>query len=125
MKAKSSRCGAVTVGFAGLLLAVGCACSGRAREKQEHALHADEAPATIQGTVIDAASGEPVAGVTVAGPHGTQCVSGRDGRFELGGLHRGDVGELEAHASDGRRARIALRPLSAGRLEVVMRLGAP
>jgi hypothetical protein len=78
--------------------------------------------ATVHGTVVDAATGEPLSGIKITGPHGTKCVSGAGGRFALEGLHAGDSGEIAASASDGRVATLALRPLRAGDLEVVLRL---
>jgi hypothetical protein len=76
--------------------------------------------ARVVGTVLDAASGEPLGGVRVKGPHGTSAVSARDGRFELRGLHEGDAGELVAELSGGETHRQPLRELSAGTIEVVM-----
>lgn len=104
----------------GALLA-GAACNGAAREAPAQRA-ASDARALVVGTVVDAATGEPLAGIKVVGPHDSQCVSGRDGRFELEGLRAGDAGTLSASASDGRAATLALRPLGPGRLEVVLRL---
>ena len=107
-----------------LLVALACiggaACNGTARDAPGHA--ASDAPAVVSGTVIDAATGEPLGGVKIVGPHGTQCVSGGDGRFELDGLHAGDAGAISASGSDGRAATLELRPLRPGVLEVVLRL---
>ena len=69
--------------------------------------------ATITGTVIDAASGAPVAGARVEGPGGTQTTSDAHGRFTLTGLPVGSEGELVARSDDGAEARNRLRPLAA------------
>ncbi len=103
-----------------LLLAGVAACNGTTREST-HATTG--APAKVVGTVVDAATGEPLSGIKVVGPHGTHCVSGSGGRFELQGLHAGEAGEISASASDGRTAKLSLRPLRADEpLEVVLQL---
>jgi len=79
---------------------------------------ADEA--VVTGTVLDAASGEPIAEARVEGPGGAHTTTDRHGRFELR-LAAGTSGELRAAASAERSARVVLRPLEAGRLEVVLR----
>ncbi len=81
--------------------------------------------ATISGTVVDAATGEPVAGVTVRGPGGAAASTDARGRFTLSGLPVGAEGELIAEAEDGARAENRLRPLRAGVLEVVVHLRRP
>jgi hypothetical protein len=78
--------------------------------------------ASVAGTVLDAATGEPVANVKVEGPRDTSARSDAKGRFRLKGLHAGDQGEVRAETSDGRRARLQLRKLAAGELEVVLHL---
>jgi hypothetical protein len=103
-----------------LVIAGVSACGGGTRESTSHSASGERV--TVLGTVVDAATGEPVSGIKVIGPHGTQCVSGSGGRFELEGLHVGDAGELAASASDGRAATVPLRPLHPGDLEVVLRL---
>lgn len=100
---------------AGLLLA--CACGSRRDELRSGARGA---PALVVGTVLDAATGEPLGGVRVRGPHGTSAVSARDGRFELRGLHEGDSGELQAELSGGATHRQVLRTLAPGPIEVVI-----
>src|SRR5262245_37588921 len=74
----------------------------------------------IAGSVLDAASGEPVAEAVVRGPRDTRTTSDSRGRFELEGLHAGDAGRVEAVAEDGRRGGIELRPQRGGRTEVVI-----
>lgn len=81
-----------------------------------------DAPATIAGTLLDAASGEPVPNVTVRGPRSTSSRSDERGRFELDGLRVGDEGDVVAETGDGRRATLRVRPLRSGRLEVVLHL---
>jgi hypothetical protein len=96
-----------------LALACACACSGKSRPGEE---------AVVVGTVIDAASGQPAAGIRIEGPEGCHAVSDERGRFEIEGLRAGDSGELVAKAPDGRRGGVTLRPLGPGRLEVVVQL---
>jgi len=81
--------------------------------------------AVITGTVVDARTGAPVAGVPVEGPGGGKAVSDASGRFTLSGLPVGSSGELVARAEDGAEARNPLRPLRAGTLEVVLLLRRP
>ncbi len=99
-----------------LLLALTCACacsrsSGR-----------PGAEAVVTGTVLDGGTGAPIAEVRLTGPNGANAVSGRDGRFEMGGLRAGDEGEIAGKTDDGRSGSVTLRPLAAGRLEVVLKL---
>ncbi len=76
-------------------------------------------PAVVVGTVLEAATGKPVRGAVVSGPGGSQAVSDERGRFELAGLFAGMQGTLVAR--EGRLAgENRLRPLEAGRLEVVI-----
>lgn len=81
--------------------------------------------ATISGTVVDAATGTPVAGVTLRGPAGSQATSDPQGRFILPDLPVGAEGDLIAEGKDGAQARNRLRPLRAGVLEVVVHLRRP
>ena len=96
-------------------------CMGCGQSKHSGSLDA-AAEAVVTGTCIDAETGERVAGAKIEAPGGKSAVSGRDGRFEIRGLHAGDEGELIARMSDGRKAQNHLRPLSPGTLEVVLRL---
>ena len=96
-----------------LALACACACSGKSRPGEE---------AVVVGSVIDAATGRPAAGIPLEGPEGSKATSDEHGRFEMKGLHVGDSGEVVAKASDGRRGSVTLRPLASGRLEVVVQL---
>jgi hypothetical protein len=85
---------------------------------------ANETSACVLGTVIDAATGEPVANVEVEGPNDRSTRSDAHGRFEFKNLEIGTEGEIKAATDDGRKARIALRRLAPGRLEVVLHLTA-
>lgn len=89
-----------------------------------HAAGGKDSRARIVGTVIDAATGAPVANVKVEGPEGRKARSDAQGRFELEDLEVGTQGEVKATADDGRKARITLRRLAPGRLEVVLQLTA-
>ncbi|MBK7877208.1 MAG: hypothetical protein IPJ77_15945 [Planctomycetes bacterium] len=104
------------------LLAACCADDSAALRTSAGARSASDAPATIAGTLLDAASGEPVPNVTVRGPRSSSSRSDERGRFELDGLAVGDEGEVTAETGDGRRASVPVRPLRAGRLEVVLHL---
>jgi hypothetical protein len=85
---------------------------------------ANATTAIVVGTVVDAATGAPVADVKVEGPNDRSTRTDFHGRFELKNLEVGTQGEVKATAEDGRKGRIALRPLAAGRLEVVLHLTA-
>lgn len=78
--------------------------------------------AIVLGTVLDAGTGEPVPGVRVEGPAGCTATSDARGRFELPDLPVGTRGEVRAQTSDGRTARVSLRALAPGHLEVVLQL---
>lgn len=78
-------------------------------------------PAVVAGTVVDASTGEPVAGAVVRGPNDARAKTDSKGRFTLEGLAAGAEGELVGE-SDGRRGTLRLRPLRPGRLEVVLHL---
>jgi len=95
-----------------LLLTWACACSGRNDRPGAEAI--------VTGTVLDAATGTPLADVRIEGPHGARAVTASDGRFEMEGLREGDEGQVLAQTSDGRRGSVTLRPLPAGRREVVL-----
>lgn len=99
-----------------LLLALTCACACSRRSDRPGP------EASVVGTVLDAATGAPVQGIRLEGPKGSRSISGRDGRFEMDGLRAGDEGEILARAGDGRSGSVTLRPLGAGRLEVVVML---
>jgi hypothetical protein len=79
-------------------------------------------PPLVSGTVLDGRSGEPLSGALVLAPDGSETRSGDGGRFELRGLQPGLAGELVGTTEGGLQGRIRLRPLAAGRLEVVLRL---
>lgn len=78
------------------------------------------APASLRGTVVDAATGEPLAGARLEGPSGASAVSDADGRFELRGIAPGTSGQLVATMPDGRHGSNRLRSLRSGALEVVV-----
>ncbi len=114
-----------------LLLLAACAGSrgeGKAerapREGEGSALRDPRAPrggpASVRGTVLDAASGRPLAGALVQGPGGAQAVSDREGRFALERLPVGGGGEVVATTDDGRSGTNRLRALREGVLEVVV-----
>ncbi len=78
--------------------------------------------ATVVGTVLDAATREPLAGADVRGPHDSRATSDASGRFRLESLHSGEGGEVVATTDDGLEGRVELRPLSPGELEIVLHL---
>ena len=102
-----------------------CCADERGSARSGSASSAADAPMTIAGTLLDAASGEPVANVTVRGPRSSTSRSDERGRFELRGLAVGDEGDVNAEASDGRKASLRVRPLRGGTLEVVLNLVRP
>ena len=97
-----------------LVLALTGACGGpKSRPGAEIA---------VTGTVLDAATGEPVAVAHVEGPAGARATSGKDGRFKLEGLREKDEGEVVARTDDGRSASVRLRPLVPGGVEIALHL---
>ena len=113
-----------------LLLCLGACGTDSAERAASSAPAATASPLTaraavITGTVVDARTGAPVAGVPVEGPGGAQAVSDASGRFTLSGLPVGVTGELVARSEDGAEARNRLRALRAGTLEVVLLLRRP
>jgi hypothetical protein len=107
-----------------------CESNGRERESAASPLHSTsyvsrEGPPVVSGVAILAATGKPLAGVTLTLPDGTTAVSDEAGRFELAGMEPGLEGVLEARSKDGLVGENRLLPLSAGRLEVVVRLRRP
>jgi hypothetical protein len=80
--------------------------------------------ARIVGTVVDAATGSPVADVKVEGPNESSARTDSNGRFELKNLEVGASGEVKARLDDGRKGSVALRPLASGRLEIVLHVSA-
>jgi hypothetical protein len=101
---------------------IALACCGPSCHGSGHSDKTESAEATLTGTCVDAESGERLSGVKIVAPGDKTAVSGRDGRFEIHGLHAGDEGTLEASLSDGRKASLTLRPLRPGALEVVLQL---
>jgi hypothetical protein len=85
-------------------------------------VHGSDEPVVVTGTVRDAATGEPVAGARVQGPHDVKATTDDQGRFTLKGLHVGDEGEVVVTTSDRRQGSVTLRKLRGGTLEVVVHL---
>ena len=80
-------------------------------------------PARLLGSTVDAATGARLGGVRVwAGD--AEVTSDSEGRFALL-VVAGWSGPLLGETADGRRARLELRPLAPGPLEVVLRLVRP
>lgn len=107
-------------------LLAGCVGSGRAPSggsvpASAPAPRIQAGPPVVTGTVIEASSHAPVAGATVVGPTGLQTTTDAQGRFRLKGLPAGAGGDLTA-SSGGLEGVVRLRPLSGGRLEVVLYL---
>jgi hypothetical protein len=128
MCARSNRSLPILAAIAGSLLVAGCGSNGSRSEASQPypALSgAGETTAEIRGTVVDALSGAPVAGVSIEGPAGARATSDEHGRFHLSGLPVGAEGELVARSKQGMEARNPLRPLRSGTLEVVLRLRKP
>jgi len=73
----------------------------------------------VVGTVLEAATGEPLAGVQITGPGAARAVSDARGRFSL--TVEGP-GTLQAEGRDGLRASNPLQSLHGDRLEVVLHL---
>ena len=113
------------------LLALALACAGgcKSPEPTSGSTAAVELPApdprlgppVVLGTVIEAATGQPVAGAKVVAPNGLEALTDDSGRFQLRGLEHGSEGELQASSGD-LAGSIRLRPLLGGRLEVVLHL---
>jgi len=123
--------GSIPVLAACLWLAT-CSCESNSRERDSNPLvlhsvsfESREGPPVVSGIALLAATGKPLAGVTLTMPDGTTAVSGEDGRFELVGMRVGLEGLLEARTEDGLVGTNPLLPLSGGRLEVVVRLRKP
>ncbi len=107
-----------------------CESSSHERDSSQMALHSVSfesrgGPPVVAGIAILAATGKPLAGVTLTLPDGTTATSGEDGRFELVGMRPGLEGLLEARTEDGLVGTNPLLPLAGGRLEVVVRLRKP
>jgi hypothetical protein len=111
---------AATLGLASAACAPTTPRGGERDDAAERAL-ADDPTASVTGTVVEAATGEPIAGVDVTGPGGARARTDKRGRFVLAGLAAGSRGPLVAELADGRRGEVRLLPLAAGRrLEVVV-----
>ena len=80
-------------------------------------------PSVVYGTVVEASTGEPRAGVLVEwSAVGVRTRSDDAGRFVLQGLPLGVAGVIEAHTDDELVGRNRLRPLDGEPLEVVIYL---
>lgn len=109
-----------------LALAFGAGVLGAcAHEPRSSARSGADQPCVVTGTVVDAASGAPVAQARIRGPRDTRATSDEKGRFELRGLEVGDAGEVEATTEDRRTGRVTLRKLRGGPLEVVVHVAPP
>ncbi|MDZ4774857.1 MAG: hypothetical protein SGI72_17170 [Planctomycetota bacterium] len=97
-------------------------CGSNGSPEARSAAAPDMTRSAIVGTVIDAATGEAVANVRVEGPRQKSTRSDARGRFVFDDLEIGTEGEVSASTDDGRKARIALRRLAPGRLEIVLQL---
>lgn len=104
-----------------LALCFGAAALLGCREGVEASSDGRGAP-IVAGATLDAETGEALVGVLVEGPRGTRSVSDPAGRFELIGLEEGDSGVLRASRGTEYAGSLPLRPLAAGRLEVVFHL---
>lgn len=102
------------------VLVFGASCMGACTNAGHGA--SNDHTALVVGTVVDAATGKPVADAIVRGPNGKEVRSDEHGRFELAALETGTSGDVKAKTSDGRSATVPLRHLSAGTLEVVLHL---
>lgn len=114
---------ALTLACASLVLAgCGAGTNGRARPEPGAASSSGPRTAILTGTVLDAASGEPVPDAVVEAPGGISVRTDAHGRFRLAGLPEGATGEIVARGPQGKEARNPLRPLRPGTLEVVLHL---
>lgn len=102
------------------LTLAGCACGDGGRSSAPDAEHA-----AVHGTVVEAATRAPLAGVRVSAPDGSRTVSDAAGRFRLDGLAPGLEGRLTAEGPGGLRGGVPLQPLRPGSLEVVLHLRGP
>jgi hypothetical protein len=73
----------------------------------------------VYGTVLEAATGEPMAGVLIRGPGGATATSDATGRFAL---EVAGAGDLVAEGPGGLAAVNPLQPARGERLEVVLHL---
>jgi hypothetical protein len=101
-------------------LALG-ACSSS--EEHSDSTAASTTGAVVTGTVVDRATGAPIEGARVRFPDGHETKTDAAGRFESDEMALGLQGEVTATAGE-RRGVVVLRPLAAGRLEVVIHTGA-
>lgn len=104
------------------LLAAFTACGSNASHDANGRASSSTTHAVVVGTVVDAATGEAVANADVEGPADQKTRSDARGRFEFKPLAVGTEGEITASTNDGRKARVTLRRLAPGRLEVVLQL---
>lgn len=110
---------------AALALALALTACSRGSEASSAASQARSDQAQVAGTVVDAATRQPVPGASVRGPGGTRARTDARGRFRLEGLAAGQEGELVAVGPEGGEGRIPLLPLRPGTLEVVVHLRTP
>jgi hypothetical protein len=111
------RRGARRAALIGALAAAGCLAPGCGAEPGQgpRAAGAFE----VYGTVLEAATGEPMAGVLIRGPGGATATSDAGGRCARAVAGAGD---LVAEGPAGLSAVNPLRPARGERLEVVLHL---
>lgn len=101
----------------GLALTLSPGCGDETQAKDP-----DTEPAQITGFTLEAATGEPLAGVSIEGPRELRAESDEAGRFALHGLEVGESGVLRAHHPDGLAGELPFTALEAGAREVVFHL---
>ena len=112
MRRRASRAAALSAALAaGWSLAQGCGVEPEAQRR----------PGAFEvfGTVLEAATGEPLAGVQIRGPGGATATSDERGHFAL---EVDGAGDLLAVGPDGLEAVNRLQPAHGERLEVVLHL---
>jgi hypothetical protein len=102
-----------------LLAATAAGCGGEDRARAD----APSARAAVVGTVLDRATGMPIAGARVTLPGGRTAETDERGRFEVRDLDPGLAGSVVVRTGDGRTASIELRPLRPAPLEIVLHAG--
>ena len=112
MKRPGARAPALTCALA-VAWCLALACGGG--PERERAAGAFE----VHGTVLEAATGEPLAGVLIRGPGGATATSDAGGRFAL---EVAGAGDLVAEGPGGLSATNPLQPARGERLEVVLHL---
>ena len=126
MSARALRRARAALALAGALsAAAGCRAPSASPEPKSAGAPAARGPVgplCVTGTVVEAATGRPVADARVEGPAGAVAVTDARGRFRLEGLSSGAQGKLVALGANGLRGENRLRPLAVRTLEVVIYL---